>query len=241
MHFVHENFRGRKERLKAVVQFGFSKKFELKYKIPYIDKARKTGINPFISYILNKEIGYRTVDNQILQYKHDKFAQKRFRVGMVVNRRPDNHTFHELNFSFFNNTIADTLAQLNPSYYLDGRSNQKYLYLAYVFTIDKRDIWAYPLKGNYFRLQVSKAGLGAFDDLNMAWIIANYSQYFKIANKFYGAANIRAKLSFPNRQPYFNQQGMGFGNNYVRGYERYVIDGQSYGLLRPPCGTTYWT
>ena len=74
--------------------------------------------------------------------------------------------------------------------------------------------------------------MGAFDDVNMTWIIANYSQYFKIAKKFYGAANVRAKLSFPNRQPYFNQQGMGYGNNYVRGYEHYIIDGQSYGLIR---------
>ena len=140
MHFVHENFRGRKERLKAVVQFGFSKKFELKYNIPYIDKSRKTGINPFISYILNKEIGYRTVDNQILSYRHEKFARKRFRVGMAINRRPDNHSFHRLNFSFFSNSIADTLALLNPSYFLGGRIQQKYLYLAYIFSIDKRDI-----------------------------------------------------------------------------------------------------
>lgn len=232
LHFVHENFRGRKERLKAVVQFGFSKKFELKYNIPYIDKARKTGINPFISYILNKEIGYRTAENQILSYRHDKFAQKRFRMGMVVNRHPDNEIYHQVNFSFFKNSIADTLGLLNPSYFLEGRTTQKYLYLAYILTIDKRDIRAYPLNGNYFRLQMSKAGLGAFGDINMAWIIANYSQYFKIAHRFYGAANVRLKMSFPNRQPYFNQQGMGFGNNYVRGYERYIIDGQGYGLIR---------
>jgi hypothetical protein len=31
--------------------------------------------------------------------------------------------------------------------------------------------------------------------------------------------------------PYYNQQGLGY-DDYVRGYEYYVIDGQHYGLFR---------
>ena len=37
---------------------------------------------------------------------------------------------------------------------------------------------------------------------------------------------------YPAKQPYYFQGGLGTQTDYLRGYEYYVIDGGSYGLLR---------
>jgi len=39
------NFRGRNETLRITAQFGFSRQFQLLYRIPYIDKKTKAGLN----------------------------------------------------------------------------------------------------------------------------------------------------------------------------------------------------
>ncbi|MCH8332102.1 MAG: hypothetical protein IH946_12150, partial [Bacteroidetes bacterium] len=43
---------------------------------------------------------------------------------------------------------------------------------------------------------------------------------------------IKGKLSWPASQPYFNQLGFGYRQDFVRGYELYVIDGHKYLLAK---------
>ncbi len=230
--FDHENFRGRKEELIFTAQFGYTKKFELYYKIPFINRRQKTGLSPFISYIMNREIDFLASNHQLQLYEHDRYARRRFRTGLAVNHRHDIHQNHYFQAAYYNNFIADTIAQMNPKYLLDQRTRQQYFFLSYVFTADFRDIRAYPLKGDYFRLQASKMGVGIFNDINLFLAVLNYSHYFKWNEHFYTVANVRARTSFPSRQPYFNRGGLGFGADFVRGYEHYVIDGQHFGMFR---------
>ena len=244
MLFTHVNFRGRKELLKLNLQLGYTKKLELSYHLPFIDKKRKTGLNPFVSYVVNRQLAYKTEDNKQVFFSDTSFTRqkvfndstyilKRFRVGTVLTHRPNIKWQHYFNFSYFNNTIADAVNDAsNGNYFLDDRTKQQYFYLAYVLNYDNRDIQAYPLKGNYFRLQVAKAGLGVFDDINMLWIIGNYTQYTQLHPKIYAVANVQAKTSFPDIQPYFNQSGLSGGSSNLRGYELYVIDGQKYAMAR---------
>ena len=222
--------------MKTTILFGYTKKFELSYHLPFIDKARKTGITIGTSYIINKEVPYQTANNRQLQYKesgnHPNFIRKRFRAELILSRRPDIRSLHSLNLSYFNNTISDSVVVRNPDFFLDSRTRQEYIYLSYIYTRDFRDIKAYPLKGYYFRLHATQEGLGVFKDHAMFRLIGNFTQYFPIAKNFSGLLNVRAQMSLPRRQPYFNVSALGKGNAYVRGYERYTIDGQDFGLFR---------
>lgn len=231
--FVQENFRGRRELLKTLVQLGFTKKIELSYVVPFVDKQRKTGINPFISYITNREIQYITLNNKQQFYRdEEQIMRLRFKAGIGFTRRPNIRTNHYLNFTYFYNTVADTIKALNPNYFLNGKTRQQYLHARYEFSEDHRDIAAYPLNGYFFGFQVAKSGFGVKDDVNLLTLSARYSRYFPLANKFYALAHARARVSFPQQQPYFNQEGLGFGSNYLRGYEYYIVDGQHFALLR---------
>ena len=67
----------------------------------------------------------------------------------------------------------------------------------------------------------------------MLWVNANYTQYLKLSNKFYGITNVRAKASLVrSKQAYYNQSGLNGGADYVRGYELYIIDGQDFAMAR---------
>jgi hypothetical protein len=66
------------------------------------------------------------------------------------------------------------------------------------------------------------------DDVNQLELLASYTKYTPLGNKFYFNNRFLGKLSFPQRQPYANTRGLGYGQEFVRGYELYVIDGQSY-------------
>ena len=216
LRFYHYNFRGRKERLKATVQFGFTKKYELEYSLPFVDKARKIGAYYKLSYILNRELPFRNFNNSQEFYKHeDGFAQKRFNVSVGTSLRPNIHSNHRLFLDYVQNNIVDTLAEMNPNYFLDGKTEQTFLQLVYDFSNDYRDVIAYPLSGTYFNAQFIQTGLGVFGDVGMTSLVANYTNYFPLGKRFYALGNVKAKLSFPDRQPFFNQRGLGFGLDYL--------------------------
>ena len=40
------------------------------------------------------------------------------------------------------------------------------------------------------------------------------------------------KFSLPADQPYFLQRGLGYGRDFVRGYEYYIIDGQQFFIFK---------
>lgn len=230
-----QNFRGRKEKLKLLAQFGYTQKFNMGYDIPYIDKRRQWGINVSGSYSNNREIFYKdSLNRQVFFSVGENFMRTRLRAGVGVNHRPDIQHFHNFSIDYYYNTIADTVAQINHNYFLDGRTIQHYAQLSYTFTEDKRDIAVYPKKGHYFRANFTQLGFPIWGDkLNISALYATYTRYQPLGKHWFGVANVRGKVSLPLRQPYFNQQGnMGYGSSYLRGYEYEVISGQAFGMLR---------
>jgi len=59
--------------------------------------------------------------------------------------------------------------------------------------------------------------------------LANYQHLTK---KLSSALHFRGRIFGPDDQPYFNYRAMGYKNDYVRGYEYYIVDGSHYALLR---------
>jgi outer membrane protein assembly factor BamA len=230
--YVQKNVRGRNETLRAKIQFGFTKKFELFYFIPYIDKKLRTGLNLEASYILNKQIPYKTSNHKLTYIDYNKFVRERFRAGFTFSYRKKFYQTHFAGATFNYNNIADTIAVLNPRYLLDGRTSQTYISMRYSFVKDVRDIIYYPLKGSLLRLDVEKLGIGIFDDLNQLNFIGEYSIYRALGKRFYFAGGVKQKISFPKNQPYLQTRALGYERDYVSGYELYVIDGQHFSLAK---------
>ena len=232
LHYVQKNVRGRNETLRLKFQLGFTKKFELFYFIPYLNKKQKSGLNYEISFIRNKQIPFITSENKLLYFDGNKIIKERFRTAFTYTYRKKFYQTHSIGSGFFYNWIADTIRNLNPHYLLNDRTSQRYFTLKYTFLNDVRDVAYYPLKGTYVKAEVEKLGLGIFNDLNQINLTGEFSWFKPLSKKLFLATGIRQKISFPRRQPYLQTRALGYEKDYVSGYELYVIDGEHFSLAK---------
>ncbi len=224
------NLRGRNERLRLEAQFGFTKKFEMNYRIPYLDKSQRNGLILRAGYNENNNISYRT-DDHIQQFADfGRGTRRNIFGGVTYSHRPSFYSFHWFSLNYHNSRVKDSVAILNPNYFLDGRTQQKYFRFHYRYRKEVRNVVAYPTDGYMFNFEIDKLGLGIFDDLNQIEFNLDYFKFFDLGKEFFISSRVGGKVSFPRRQPYVNFRGFGFKPDFIRGYELNVIEGQGFFL-----------
>jgi hypothetical protein len=230
VRFYHTNFTGRKDLLKLVGQVGFTKKYELIYTLPYFNKRRTLGLNLNALYTREKEIGYNTVENKLLFHRNDDHVLlRRFRAGggLLYRRRLD--VYHQWNVTYQHNVVHESVEQeLNPYFFLH-KLHQQYVAASYQFTLDKRDIRPYPMRGYYVGASLSKLGITKQEDMNALDATLALQQFFTLSKRWSAAFGAKGKLGLiREQQPYYNSRALGYEPDYLRGYEFYVIDGLDY-------------
>lgn len=228
LRFYQYNMRGRNERLRGIIQLGFTRKFELSYNIPYINRAQKSGLNIYGGYAENKSVPYRTTEHKLDFIASEEVLQERFVAGLNYTKRENFYTTHHFMVEHNFTTIDDTVAVLNEHYLLDGQTQQRYFKVGYKYDLDKRDIKAYPLKGHQLILEANKLGLGIYDDIDQWELYGAFSKFMDLGRDFYLSANLTGEIASPERQPYLDMPALGYGKDFIRGYELYVIEGQNY-------------
>ncbi len=228
--FTQKNFRGRNEMLSVRLQSGFTKKFDLSYNIPYINKKQLAGAGLYASYSTNKDVAIQTVGNKLDFLAGEEVLRTRLALSAVYTYRSGFFRFHHAELKYNYNTIHDTVATLNPSYFLNGQTRQRYFSAVYSYSIDRRDIRAYPLSGSLARFSVEQLGLLRSDDIRLTRVGATYSRYQPLLWNLYLANEIGGSvaINYNNPQPYTELRALGYGNRVIRGYEYYVIDGQHF-------------
>ncbi len=223
------NMRGANETLKLMAQFGYTKKFQVMYAFPYINAAQKVGMSLVAEHVENDNFSFTTIgdkqkDLSFLETR--KWLLKETRLGVKFSYRRSFYNSNFLSLDYFHNRIKDTVAVLNPDYFLDGRLKQQYFRLQYTFVRDLRDVSAYPLQGFLIKFNITKLGIGVFDDINQLDLGANYAQFLDLGSGFYYSTEVGGMVSFPKKQPYHNFNALGFEPYDIRGYELFVIEGQ---------------
>jgi hypothetical protein len=232
MRFSDKNFRGRKENLRMTVQGGFTTKLSLGYTVPYLDKKQRWGMDINLSYDQNKQVSYKTLENKQQFIKLDNVLRTRQRYGITFFYRKSFFGTHSLEAGYNYNQVADTIVELNPNYFLNGRQSQRYWYFSYDYIYDKRDVRAYAHRGYYFQFSYDQYGFTSADDLQLSAFTLSLAKYLPLGKNFFLATSSKGKLYVPDRIPYFNMQMLGYDQNYVRGYDLYVVDGQTFFLQR---------
>lgn len=224
------NFRGRNETLRFTAQFGFTRRFELSYRIPYIDRSQKHGLTFDFSYNEPKNLAYQTVDHKLEFQEGRETLKKGKGFGITYTFRKSFYESHAFSFGYADNTVADSIANLNSNYYGDGGNNQKYGAITYSFNSEHRDVIAYPLKGYHITAFIQKSGLGFGTDVNQWETNLTYSRYWDLKKNFYLSNFSSVYLSTPNEQPYSMFSALGYRRQLVKGYEVYVIEGPKFFL-----------
>ncbi len=228
LEFTHTNVSGHMDRLKIGAKYGYTHNYSTRYTLPYINKKQTVGLSAGVSYSQNREINYATENNKQAFYRdRDNFIYTLFRTEVGLSYRPGLRVFHHFNLSYNQNRIADVVAQeLNPDFFLHGKTLQRYVSLNYQFIFDSRDVRPYPLYGKYFVAWIRRDGFDFFNDRNALTLLADYNQYFPIGARWNASLRTGGKVSFiREQQPYNDNRGLGFGRNYLHGYEYYIVDG----------------
>ncbi|MFQ3577191.1 MAG: POTRA domain-containing protein [Cytophagales bacterium] len=228
IHFEHKNFRGRNERLKLLWQEGFTPKYELVYFIPYLNKKQKAGLGFAFQYSQNKQIAVFSENNKLIFLKSDERLRNMFKVEANYVYRVGFFLRHHFYLRYRIHEIADTVANINPNYLGLGKTQQRFFQFTYVLNHDKRNIQAYATEGSLTQFTLDKQGLMQHDDLDFLSASLAYSKYLKISNRWFASNSNRGFWTNKNDIPYLNLSPLGFGKNYLRGYDLNVIDATSH-------------
>ena len=226
------NFRGREETIAAICQFGYAEEFGAQYSIPYLNKKQTLGVTLTGTYTKNHEVAYETYNDKLVYYK-DVFHYLRSQTlgSVVFSYRQGFYIHHTLEFRYTDLFIKDTVRNLSENYFPDASTRMRYFTLSYHVVRDYRDSKAYPLKGHFEEIEITKHGLGIMpgENLDVFYVASSLRWYQPIASRFYFAAMAKGRWVPGPVPPYYHQRALGFGP-YVRGYEYYIIDGENYAL-----------
>ncbi len=225
------NVRGRNETLRLHGQGGFQRRFELMYKVPYIDKTQKHGLTFDFTFLETKNLAVRTTEHKYEFLKSDHILRTNQFGSVTYSYRNSFYQTHSLKVEYYHTSFEDTVKTLNPLYLKeDGETSQSYASITYGFLSDHRDFIAYPLKGHFLSLYATKNGLLASDQLNKYEATLSFSKYIDLRKGFFASNNLVLYASDPSNLSYINYGILGIKKQFVRGYEIYVIEGPFFFL-----------
>lgn len=236
--FDQFNVRGLNERLSAMAQFGFKRRFYFGYNIPYLNKNQTFGMGLSFSFSELDQIDYTNIGNKRLFIDADsifgddgerQIISNTLTSNLFFNYRESYYNTHTMRLTYSRTTILEEILQFNEDYLgPNGDLEQDYLGLTYIFRRDFRDRNNYPLKGFLIDGRLTKIGLGIFNDIDQGNIQVHMAYFKPLKYNFNVASSFTGYTSYPRFQPYNTMEGLGFANNLLKGYELYVIQGQHY-------------
>lgn len=231
LKFTQYNFTGRNDKLRFYLISGYTKQIQFQYEQPYADKTLRHGYGIGFSYSFNREINYATINNQQMFTDSLTDGIRRWEGKIEYSYRPGLRTFHAIRLSVFKQSVDSQLFDLNPKYFVEDHSNSvTYPELAYNMKYVNVDYVHFPLTGWIVEAGIMKRGISK--DMNMWQINAKANKNWQIAKKTYYALQAGGVLRVPFDQPYINHRMFGYGDMFLRGLERYVIDGVAAGMAR---------
>lgn len=226
-----ENFRGRNELIVLKYRRGFKEHYQLNYKIPFLKKNQNVGLNADIEFFRRKKTFYKTMDNGLLFYENDdNFTSKDLILHFNIIFRNNIKMKHQLMMKFFHTSIHDSINLLNPNYLSNNSNKGSFMKVSYNFIYENRDNKNYPLKGNYIDIEASK-NLNISSPIKHLELFSHFEYHHIFKEKIYLGSSFRSRVTYQNIQSYFTNETFGF-NDYVRGYEYYVVDGKDYWLSK---------
>lgn len=225
------NMRGRNETGYIKAQFGYTRQFALRYKVPNMDARQRWGFSVGGSYFQQSEITAGTVDNEReLIRNFDGSNRDEWKADIEVTLRRSHDVRHAWRLSYTQAEVTDTITRVAVDYFDGPAVDTRFLTLGYTLIWDQRDSRAYTRKGHFEELRMDRYGLGLLDEASpdITTIHGTTQHWWRPHDKWTLALSLRGKYTF-GTPPYYVQEGLGY-RNYVRGYEYYVIDGEAFAL-----------
>jgi outer membrane protein assembly factor BamA len=177
-------------------------------------------------------VTYKTENNLplfIRDYKNYLRREHEAKAGIIYRANLYEQTTLELVYrSAF---VEDTVIKLNPDFFGRSKTNLGFMSLQYRYTYDNRDNKVYPLNGWAFDLWATKDGFdfSPTSVANLLSVTASLRKHTQLADRFFISDLIRGRAMNPDYVSFNFNRALGW-NDFIRGYEYFVLDGQRYFL-----------
>jgi outer membrane protein assembly factor BamA len=235
MYVTFENMFGLNQMLTLKFRQGYTENYGFSYRIPFLNKKQTIGMSAAYLFSRNNEIAYSTYGNQLKFFRsRDSYVRSEHEGKIGLTMRNGLYNKHVLELQFRESKVADTITALNPFYYSNEKNKIQYFSVLYNFKHDYRDNKIYPLKGYVAYFSFLKDGLGLLkhEDVDNSSLFMGISRYWNFLPRVYWANHLRARYSLARTPFYYFNRALGYGTDLVRGYEYYVVDGQSFALFK---------
>lgn len=229
---LYYNATGNNDYLKFEVNGGYKQRFFLSYDRPYINKRKTLGIMTKLFLDQRREFAYDVVENKQIFYDDPNIAFKSWNAVLGLSYKPGVRTRHEWSVAYRSNWVTDQISDLNINFFRHS-NRQSYFQLRYTVSKENRDNRFYPLKGHFVGAIITKDGLGIHDDINKFNVSLKYAHSQPISRIFNLENRIRLhKELIDEPHPFYGLDALGFGDDYLHGYEYYVINGTDFAMLQ---------
>ncbi|NII24685.1 hypothetical protein HB364_06335 [Pseudoflavitalea sp. X16] len=223
LKFTQYNFTGRNDKLRFWLITGYTKQIQAQYDQPYADKTLRHGYSVGFLYSFNKEINYATVNNQQMFTDSLTDGIRRWEGKLEYTYRPGLRTFHAVRLSIVHQQVDSQLLDLNPKYFKVNQSAVTYPELSYTIRYVNVDYVHFPLTGWMGEASLLKRGI--HKNMDMWQLSAKVTKGWQLTKKTFYSLQGTGVLRVPFDQPYINHRMFGYGDMFLRGLEKYVVDG----------------
>jgi len=230
LRLTHNNFTGRNDKLKVNLMNGYTRQLSIQYYGLYLDNELRWSVNGGFTMGKNREVNYMTVADKPVPIKNrDQYIHSYSGWFAEVSFRPAIKTTHTLGIAYGNDDYADTVVKLNP-YFSSGHTSIRYPELMYRLSYFDVDFIPYPTKGYIGEVTLRKKGFN--DPLNLWQLTARGSGSWHLGQNYFMNLSAVGMVKLPFSQPYMTRQFIGNDNQFLQGYEYYVIDGVAGGYAK---------
>lgn len=223
--FAFFNLMGLNHTLTLTLVGGYNQVYGLSYELPSSKYRNGWGGKFKTSYSQNHEIWLSTENDKIKLYDLEPdYAQRISNLDISAFRKINYQNSLELGYSLNYHEISKEASFLNPTFFVFG--NKQLSQTGYVnLTHDTRNQRHYPTKGNEIKFNFSLTNQG-YEKFNWVESVSfRWRNFLNIDKHHHVATLIYIQYKFGN-MTYLNVRQLGYNNDYVRGYESYVLDGR---------------
>ncbi len=239
---IWRNVGGWNHRMVLQLLHGYTEMIDLNYRTPFLRTYRAWSFGGRMQVTANHEVWYRTEQNRLQFLKPEAgWGQTQWYASALAAYRPKLYTWVELEPGWQHFRVADTVVHpaANARYLKDGASVQDAGWLTLRLIRDRRVRRDYPVDGSLLRAEIRPMRImSPQGGQNHLWLSARYARYIPLSRAVLvlGAFGRYATGTLP----YTYARAMGYGADYVRGYEPYVADGNGYVLFKTALRYPLW-
>jgi outer membrane protein assembly factor BamA len=227
-----QNMRGLNEKLYVTGRVGYQRGVSLSYSDIALDRSKRHLFGFSTGYNLVHDRAYKTENNKPLYVTvEDNPVRQYYSAGIHYLFRPGINERHTAGVAFEHTAIDDTLLTLNRHYWGGLHTIRNNINVTYSYANDRRDVHFYPLEGRFFKI-TGKLDAALDGTLLMTSVYPEFAFYKTLAARWFYAGALNGKVTLSNTQAYIAQRALGYDDNYLRGYEDYVMDGHYFALMK---------